>query len=100
MNKQELRSLIKEEIKKALNEGMHEDHDISKMKVKDTIKLKNSRTGDTGTYTIKKMDGGSSNTKEIEVLNSSNQPLTLYYSKEGGLQNFKGDVYEYITERF
>jgi hypothetical protein len=81
-----------------LVEGINEDFDASKMKVKDTIELKNSRTGNVGTYTIKRILGGSSNIKEIEVLNRSNQPLTLYYSKEKGLQNFKGDVYEYITE--
>ena len=33
--------------------------------------------------------------KEIEFLNRSKQLLTLYYSKESGLQNFKGDNYEY-----
>jgi hypothetical protein len=81
-----------------LMEGVNEDFDVSKMKVKDTIELKNSRTGDVGTYTIKKILGGSSNIKEIDLLNRSNQPLTLYYSKERGLQNFKGDVYECITE--
>jgi hypothetical protein len=79
-------------------EGVNEDFDVSKMKVKDTIELKNSRTGNVGKYTIKKILGGSSNIKEIDLLNRSNQPLTLYYSKERGLQNFKGDVYECIME--
>jgi hypothetical protein len=81
-----------------LVEGINENFDVSKMKVKDTIELKNSRTGNVGTYTIKRIFGGSSNIKEIEVLTRNNQPLTLYYSKERGLQNFKGDTYEHITE--
>jgi hypothetical protein len=81
-----------------LTEGINEDFDVSKMKVKDTIELKNSRTNNIGTYTIKRIFGGSSNIKEIEVLTRNNQPLTLYYSKERGLQNFKGDTYEHITE--
>jgi len=98
-----LRTLSPTKLKLVLSElnailGINEDFDASKMKVKDTIELKNSRTGNVGTYTIKRILGGSSNIKEIEVLNRSNQPLTLYYSKEKGLQNFKGDVYEYITE--
>jgi hypothetical protein len=81
-----------------LTEGINKDFDVSKMKVKDTIELKNSRTNNIGTYTIKRIFGGSSNIKEIEVLTRNNQPLTLYYSKERGLQNFKGDTYEHITE--
>jgi len=98
-----LRTLSPTKLKLVLSElnailGINEDFDASKMKVKDTIELKNSRTGNVGTYTIKRILGGSSNIKEIEVLNRSNQPMTLYYSKEKGLQNFKGDVYEYITE--
>jgi len=98
-----LRTLSPTKLKLVLSElnailGINEDFDASKMKVKDTIELKNSRTGNVGTYTIKRILGGSSNIKEIEVLNRSNQPMTLYYSKERGLQNFKGDVYEYITE--
>lgn len=78
--------------------GINEDIDVSKMKAKDTIELKNTRTGAVGKYTIKRIFGGSSNIKEIEVLTRNNQPLTLYYSKERGLQNFKGDVYEYMSE--
>jgi hypothetical protein len=81
-----------------LMESVNEGFDMSTMKVKDTIELKNSRTGNVGKYTIKKILGGSSNIKEIDLLNRSNQPLTLYYSKERGLQNFKGDVYECIME--
>lgn len=77
---------------------VNEDFDVSKIKAKDTIELKNSRTGDVGKYTVKRIFGGSSDIKEIEVLNRSNQLLTLYYNKERGLQNFKGDVYEYMSE--
>jgi hypothetical protein len=68
--------------------------DISKIKPKDTIELTNTRTGDVGQYTVKRIFGGSSNIKEIELLNRSKQPLILYYSKERGLQNFKGDTYK------
>lgn len=98
-----LRTLSPTKLKLVLSElnailGINEAFDVSKMKAKDTIELKNTRTGAVGKYTIKRIFGGSSNIKEIEVLNRSNQPLTLYYSKGRGLQNFKGDVYEYITQ--
>jgi hypothetical protein len=78
--------------------AVNEEFDVSKIKAKDTIELTNTRTGDVGKYTVKKIFGGSSNIKEIEVLTRNNQLLTLYYSKERGLQNFKGDVYEYMSE--
>ena len=76
---------------------VNEEFDISKLKAKDTIELTNTRTGDVGKYTVKRIFG-SSNIKEIEVLTRNKQLLTLYYSKERGLQNFKGDVYEYMSE--
>jgi hypothetical protein len=77
---------------------VNEEFDISKLKAKDTIELTNTRTGDVGKYTVKRIFGGSSDIKEIEVLTRNKQLLTLYYSKERGLQNFKGDVYEYMSE--
>ena len=81
------------------NESLNEEFDISTIKAKDTIELTNTRTGDVGKYTVKRIFGGSSNIKEIEVLTRNKQLLTLYYSKERGLQNFKGDVYEsFINE--
>ena len=76
------------------NESLNEEFDVSKIKAKDTIELTNTRTGDVGKYTVKRIFGGSSDIKEIEVLTRNKQLLTLYYSKERGLQNFKGDVYE------
>jgi len=81
------------------NESLNEEFDISTIKAKDTIELTNTRTGDVGKYTVKRIFGGSSDIKEIEVLTRNKQLLTLYYSKERGLQNFKGDVYEsFINE--
>ena len=77
---------------------VNEEFDVSKLKAKDTIELTNTRTGDVGKYTVKRIFGGSSDIKEIEVLTRNKQLLTLYYSKERGLQNFKGDVYEYMSE--
>ena len=77
---------------------VNEEFDISKLKAKDTIELTNTRTGAVGKYTVKRIFGGSSDIKEIEVLTRNKQLLTLYYSKERGLQNFKGDVYEYMSE--
>jgi hypothetical protein len=71
-----------------------EEFNISTIKIKDVVELTNTRTGDVGQYTVKKIHGGSSNIKEIELLNRSKQPLILYYSKERGLQNFKGDTYK------
>ena len=64
-------------------------------KAKEVVELTNTRTGSVGQYSVKKIYVGSSNIKEIEFLNRSKQLLTLYYSKESGLQNFKGDNYEY-----
>jgi hypothetical protein len=78
---------------------VNEEFNISTIKAKDTIELTNTRTGDVGKYTVKRIFGGSSDIKEIEVLTRNKQLLTLYYSKERGLQNFKGDVYEsFVTE--
>jgi hypothetical protein len=71
-----------------------EAFDISKIKIKDVVELTNTRTGNIGQYTIKKIHGSSSNIKEIELLNRSKQSLILYYNKERGLQNFKGDTYK------
>ena len=76
---------------------VNEEFDVSKIKAKDTIELTNTRTGDVGKYTVKRIFGGSSDIKEIEVLTRNKQLLTLYYSKERGLQNFKGDVYESVV---
>ena len=81
-----------------ITESVNEEFDVFKIKEKDTIELTNTRTGAAGKYTVKRILGGSSNIKEIEVLTRNNQLLTLYYSKERGLQNFKGDVYEYMSE--
>ena len=71
-----------------------EAFDLSKIKEKDVVELTNTRNGSVGQYTVKKIHGSSSNIKEIEFLNSGKQPLILYYSKERGLQNFKGDTYK------
>jgi len=73
---------------------VNEEFDISKLKAKDTLELTNTRTGNVGTYTVKNISGGMGNLKEIDLLTRNKQLLTLYYSEDRGLQNFKGDIYK------
>jgi hypothetical protein len=87
-------SFINEDTELVIDESITNVFDISKLKVKDTLELTNTRTGNVGTYTVKNISGGSSNIKEIDLLTRNKQLLTLYYSEDRGLQNFKGDVYK------